>query len=112
MTAAAGLPSPRPRQLPLNPEVAELLSRPRTEEDITEDNWMLYMACRDKSKDIFISEDEADEKKAKAICGVCPDQVQTICLRLAIKYDSIGVAAGMNKKQRIAHAVKIGLLEY
>jgi WhiB family redox-sensing transcriptional regulator len=73
----------------------DLLAAPITEER----PWAVFSACRDEDSDLFFPETKVQERRALAICGICP--VQNECLEYAFEAEvRYGVWGGMSEKQR------------
>ena len=62
-------------------------------------SWRDDAACKGIRPGLFYPENEAEERKAKAVCGLC--QVRECCLEFAISSgEPEGVWGGLNSRQR------------
>ena len=62
-------------------------------------SWREDAACKGIRPSLFYPENEAEERKAKAVCGLC--QVRACCLEFAISSgEPEGVWGGLNSRQR------------
>jgi WhiB family redox-sensing transcriptional regulator len=75
----------------------------RAREISKKDNWMDYATCADLPHYIFFDENRQLQKKAKAICMVCP--VREECLEYALStggYPKCGIMGGLTALERAA----------
>lgn len=61
--------------------------------------------CEGEDREMFYSDDKIDQEKAKAICHLCPIEVDCRQWALAVK-EEFGVWGGMSAKERKAAKVK------
>ena len=61
--------------------------------------WREDAACRGARPSIFYPDNEADERRAKAVCGLC--SVRQRCLDFALaSAEPDGIWGGLNSRQR------------
>ena len=62
-------------------------------------SWREIAACKGVRPSLFYPENEGEERKAKAVCGLC--EVREPCLEFAISSgEPEGVWGGLNSRQR------------
>lgn len=62
-------------------------------------SWAAEAACKGSKGSLFYSEDGAEERKAKAICGLCSVRVECLEFALASR-EPDGIWGGLNARQR------------
>ena len=63
--------------------------------------------CRDTDPDIFFSEDRRDQRRAKALCNVCP--VRLRCLDFALRLNiEDGIFGGLKATERRTMLKRLG----
>ena len=62
-------------------------------------SWAAEAACKGSKGALFYAENENEERKAKAICGLCSVRVECLEFALASR-EPDGIWGGLNPRQR------------
>lgn len=70
-------------------------------------DWRTDAKCKDADPSLFFPEPGATGIEAKELCAACPVREQ--CLTEGLRVDLEGIWGGMNRRDRRALAVKLGI---